>query len=257
MAEVVAPGDSDQLHHFVSESKWEDEPILRVLAQKGSKLLGSQRSHLIIDGTALVKKGSHSVGVSHQYCGELGKQANCQDLVSLTLSKDEAPLPLRLRLYLPKDWSEDVKRRRKARVLETVEFAPKWQLALQELDQLLSYGVTFGDVLADAGYGNTAEFRRQLSKRGLRWAVGISSNTHLYEDEALLYPPERHKRGRPQKHHQTDAKSVNAKSLLSKTKFRQYRWRRRTDGSWLTGKFSAMRVRPTQTSLARSRRRGA
>lgn len=93
-------------------------------------------AHLIIDDTALPKKGSHSVGVAHQYCGPLGKQANCQCLVSLSLAREEVPVPIALRLCLPEGWAVDSKRRAKARVPEDIVFRPTWRIALDEIDRL-------------------------------------------------------------------------------------------------------------------------
>ena len=120
MARRQCPGDKEQLHHFVATSKWDTCTHERVLLEKADALVGGHDAHLIVDDTALVKKGEHSVGVTHQYCGQLGKGANCQALVSLTLARDEMPVPVALRLYLPKEWAEDDARRRKCGVPEDI-----------------------------------------------------------------------------------------------------------------------------------------
>jgi SRSO17 transposase len=180
MARRQCPGNKEQLHHFVATSSWDTSDHERVLLDKADALVGGRDAHLIVDDTALVKKGTHSVGVAHQYCGQLGKNANCQALVSLTLARDEMPVPVALRLYLPKPWAEDPARRAKCGVPEEVAFRPKWKIALDEIARVVAAGVTFGDVLADGGYGVCAEFRRGLSQMGLRWAVGISPDTHVY-----------------------------------------------------------------------------
>jgi SRSO17 transposase len=153
IVERVAPEEKEQIHHFVATSTWDTAPIEVVHADRCNELVGGADAHLIIDDTALPKKGSHSVGVAHQYCGALGKQANCQCLVSLTLARDEVPVPIALRLYLPESWAADPERRTKARVPEDIKFRPKWRIALDEIDRLLENKVQFGDVLADAGYG--------------------------------------------------------------------------------------------------------
>ena|SRR5258708_2077916 len=98
----VAPKDAEQIHHFVATSPWDTAPLEDVLCQKADEMLGGESSFLIVDDTALPKKGKESVGVAHQYCGALGKQANCQCLVSLTLARDDIPVPVALRLYMPK-----------------------------------------------------------------------------------------------------------------------------------------------------------
>jgi len=110
VASRVAPGHEQELGHFVSESPWETEPIEQLLWDKADTMLGGQDAFLIIDDTALPKKGDESVGVAHQYCGALGKQANCQSLVSLTLAKGDVPVPVALRLYRPEAWAMDAGR---------------------------------------------------------------------------------------------------------------------------------------------------
>ncbi len=115
IVERVAPGEKEQIHHFVAASNWDTVPIEIVHMDRCNELVGGSDAHLIVDDTALPKKGTHSVGVAPQYCGALGKQANCQCLVSLTLARDEIPVPIALRLYLPEAWTSNQKRRAKAR----------------------------------------------------------------------------------------------------------------------------------------------
>jgi SRSO17 transposase len=137
----VAPSEKEQIHHFVAASTWDTTPIEAVHAARCNELVGGPDAHLIVDDTALPKKGEHSVGVAHQYCGALGKQANCQCLVSVTLAHHEVPVPIALRLYLPEAWTADRKRRAKARVPDDVSFRPKWRIALDEIDRLLDLKV--------------------------------------------------------------------------------------------------------------------
>jgi SRSO17 transposase len=127
--------------------------------------------------------------VTHQYCGALGKQANCQCLVSLTLAKDDVPLPIALRLYLPETWAKDRRKRKKTGVPVEVRFRPKWRIALDELKRLRDAGVQFGAVLADAGYGACADFRRELTELSLTWAVGILSKQKFYPVHARTRMP--------------------------------------------------------------------
>ena len=104
MAARVAPADYDQLHHFVAVGPWDEAPLEAELLAQANRLVGGPDAILVIDDTALLKKGTHSVGVASQYAGVVGKNANCQTLVSLTLAKGEVPVPLVLRLFLPETW---------------------------------------------------------------------------------------------------------------------------------------------------------
>jgi SRSO17 transposase len=245
MAERVAPGETQQLHHFVSASPWDGAPLAEALVEKANGLVGGPGAHLIIDDTALVKKGRHSVGVSPQYCGELGKKANCQVLVSLTLARREVPVCLGLRLFLPESWEQDAARRRACGVPEEIVHEPKWKIALGELDRVVAAGAQFDDVLADAGYGMAAEFRQGLSARRLLWAVGILPTQKVYPENVRLCRPRRCKNGRPAKHPIPSSPSRSAAetiAALGKAAFRTITWRRGTKGP-LCGKFAALRVR--------------
>src|SRR5215218_10395463 len=174
IAARLAPADYDQLHHFVAVGPWDQAPLETELLVQADRLVGGPQAVLVIDDTALPKKGEHSVGVARQYAGVLGKTANCQALVSLTLARGEVPVPLALRLYLPQAWCRDRRRCAKAGVpAECRAFRSKGAIALAELDRLRAAGVRFGCALADAGYGSSAAFRRGLASRAPLWAVGI------------------------------------------------------------------------------------
>ena len=122
MAARVAPAETQQLHHFVSTSPWPTAPVEEELVKAADRLLGGPDAVLVVDDTALVKQGRHSVGVKRQYCGQLGKRANCQSLVSLTLARAEVPVCVGQRLYLPEDWCGDAGRRAVAGVPEAVAY---------------------------------------------------------------------------------------------------------------------------------------
>ena len=174
MAARIAPGDYDQLHHFVAAGVWDAAPLEAELLVKADRLVGGSDAVLVIDDTALPKKGKHSVGVAPQYASALGKTANCQTLVSLTLARGEVPVMVSLRLFLPESWTSDPARLKKAGVpAEHRAARTKPAIALAEIDRLIAAGVRFGCVLADAGYGLSAPFRQGLTARGLTWAVGI------------------------------------------------------------------------------------
>src|SRR4051794_25721655 len=189
MAARVAPSDTQQLHHFVSASPWAAAPLEEELVKAADRLVGGPDAVLVVDDTALVKQGRHSVGVKRQYCGQLGKRANGQSLVSLTLARAEVPVGVGLRLFLPEDWCADAERRAAARVPEAVAYRPKWRIALDEIDRVLASGARFGHVLADAEYGKAAAFRAGLAERRLAFAVGILPTQKVYPADVTLSRP--------------------------------------------------------------------
>ena len=161
---------------------------------------------------------AHSVDVAHQYCGQLGKNANCQALVSLTLAREEMPVPVALKLYLPKPWADDDARRRKCGVPESLAFRPKWKIALDEIARVVEADVTFADVLADGGYGVCAEFRRGLTDRGLRWIVGVSPDTRVYAMSARVQAvASEASTGRPRTRRTATAKPRRARDCSSRS----------------------------------------
>jgi len=164
MADQVAPGDYDQLHHFVAVSPWDEAPLESELLAWANRLVGGPDAILVIDNTALPKKGIRSVGVGPQCAWVAGKKVNCQSLVSLTLAKDEVPIPIVLRLFLPDTWIKDAERLHHAGVPETfwVERS-KPAIALGELQRVVQTGVSFGAVVTDAGYGISAPLRQALT----------------------------------------------------------------------------------------------
>jgi SRSO17 transposase len=251
MAARVAPADTQQLHHFVSTSPWVTAPLEEELVRAADRLVGGPDAVLVVDDTALVKQGRHSVGVKRQYCGQLGKKANCQALVSLTLARAEVPVCVGLRLFLPEDWCADAGRRAAAGVPEAVGYRPKGQIALDEIDRVLAAGARFGCVLADSEYGKAAEFRHGLSERSLSWAVGILPTQKVYPADVTLADPERKATGRPRKHPVPSADSVAAAGLIEArpAAFRAIAWRTGTKGL-LRAEFAALRVRVADGPVA-------
>ena len=179
LAAVTAPAGLSAQHqkllHFVANAPWSDE---RVLAKVREKVIPAIERNgpieaWIIDDTAFPKQGSHSVGVHHQYCGQLGKQANCQVVVTLSIANHAASLPIAYRLYLPEEWVNDPARRREAHVPEEVVFKTKPQIARDQLRLARAAGVPCGVVLMDASYGSNADLRSGVSALALNYVAGI------------------------------------------------------------------------------------
>ena len=242
MAERFAPGGYDQLHHFVSAGVWDAAPLETELLVQADRLVGGSDAVLVIDDTAMPKKGKHSVGVAAQYASALGKTANCQTLVSLTLARGEVPVMVALRLFLPENWTNDRGRLEQASVPAEYRVArTKPEIALAEIDRAMAAGVRFGCVLADAGYGSSAPFRQELTARNLAWAVGIPRHLKVYPvGVQLIWPVAA--RGRPRKRHVPDSLSIPAEHMLANVKWRTLSWRTGTKGK-LKARFAAVRVR--------------
>ena len=254
MAARTAPGRIKAQHqsllHFVGVSAWSDEPVLGKVREM---VLPEIERHgpieaWIIDDTGFPKKGEHSVGVARQYCGQVGKQENCQVAVSLSIANHHASLPVGYQLYLPKEWAKDRKRRRKAGVPTEITFKTKPQIALDQLKWACDAGLPRGVVLVDPGYGNDAKFRIGVSALGLTYVAGVQSNI-------LVFPPGTapRRKGRPLnntgRRDEPDLVSVKKLALsLPKRAWRTIRWR---EGSaeWLSSRFARVRVRAAHSYL--------
>ncbi|AFZ69397.1 IS701 family transposase [Deinococcus peraridilitoris] len=252
IAEEVAPGKHDRVQHFITDSPWETAPLEVVLARKADALLGGPDACLIIDDTCLSKFGKHSVGVTRQYSGQEGKITNCQSLVSLTLACNDVPVPVALRLFLPKEWTDDPDRCNRAGIPEDQQrYRPKWQMALAELDQVRK-NVTFGVVLADAGYGMNAEFRQGLSQRCLVWSVGILRTQKVYSTDVRLSPYEVKRNGRPPKRLPIPSEQrETVEAVLDRVEWETITWRVGTKGP-LTAKFAVAHVRTADGAMLRN-----
>ena len=237
------------LHHFVADSPWSDQRILDKAWQwVDAHIPAEEQRYLIVDDTGIPKKGSHSVGVSHQYCGQLGKQANCQVAVSVSLASEKASIPVAWQLYLPKSWSEDRDRCDVVGVPEDIGFATKAQIALSQLQQCSERGIAQGVVLADAAYGNDHAFREGLEALSLSYVVGIKGNTSVWAPGVHpIKPPLTKGKGRQSiRFKYTEGhrpESVQAIAMDLKDNAWQYiEWRAGTNDT-LSGWFAALRVR--------------
>ena len=260
MAALVEPrrvsAKHQSLHHFVAKAEWSDAALLSSVRREVLPALGSIKAW-IVDDTGYPKKGTHSVGVARQYCGQLGKQDNCQVAVSVSVANERGSLPIDYRLYLPREWTDDPQRRRKAQVPASVEFATKTTLALQQLQRARAEQVPSGVVLADAAYGNDADFRDGVNALGLTYAVGIQSSTTVWALGHEPLPPRGDwGRGRPGAHLRRDREHqpVNVKDLaheLPGRAWRRIQWREGSAGA-LASRFARVRVRAAHRNEVRS-----
>ena len=238
------------LHHFVAKSDWSDAAVLERVREWVTPCLDLEDGcYWIVDDTGFPKKGKHSVGVARQYCGQLGKQDNCQVAVSLSLASTRGSIPIAYQLYLPQDWADDAVRRQAGGVPETQAFATKPAIALAQMRSALDQGVRPGVVLADAGYGDETAFRDGLTALGLLYAVGIRPATTVWAPGTAPLPPKPWVgRGRrPTKlRREPGNEPVSVKALamgLAPQAWQSVTWREGTNTE-LSGRFAALRVRP-------------
>jgi SRSO17 transposase len=284
--EAASNANYHSLQQFITYSDWDVAPMERLLSQRADAMLGGPDAVLIVDDTALKKQGKKSVGVAHQYCGEVGKLANCQCLVTLTLANGEVPIPVALRLYLPAEWTEDAERCAGVGVPEAVRLdqynKTKIGIALDEIRRVREAGVRFGLVAADAAYGTSAEFRHGVQDLGYRYAVGVQSHTRVYPVEATILYPQRPLRertggaryqakqprritsghaGANSRHYPigrlrvrpvASEPSHSVAELLSGAHWQNVRWRNGTKGV-LSGKWTAIRVRAADGAEGKAR----
>lgn len=247
------------LHHFVANAPWEDRAVLGVARDYA---LAQLERHApvgawVVDDTAIPKKGKHSVGVTRQYCGVLGKQENCQVAVSISLANKTMSVPAAWRLYLPEKWAKDPALRTVAGIPEDVGFLEKWRIALEEVDTMLADDLPPAPVVADAGYGDATEFREGLTERGFSYALGIKGATTVWPPGRQPLPPKRYAGlGRPPTRirrggeHQPVSARVTS-DLLPKKAWKTVRWREGTKGT-MCSRFATARVRPAHRDELRT-----
>lgn len=247
------------LHHFVAKAQWSDREMLQRVAQwVVPRMDFRQGGWWIVDDTGFPKKGRHSVGVARQYCGQLGKQDNCQVAVSVSLANDRGSLPVSWQLYLPESWADDAERRHKAGVPEEIGFQTKPEMALAQLRALLADGAPRHPVLADAGYGNDGRFREALTKMGLDYVVGITSTVVVWPPGVEpLAPKAWQGRGRPavQPRRTPDRQPCDVRTLatgLPEDAWRRVCWRQGSNAA-LSNRFAAVRVRHAGGNRGRAR----
>ena len=246
------------LHHLVAMSEWSDTAVLeRVRDWVVPRLGHKSRFYWIVDDTGFPKKGIHSVGVARQYCGQLGKQDNCQVAVSLSLATEQGSVPVDWRLYLPQEWAKDQQRRKKAGVPKGVKFLTKPEIALEQIRAAKAAGVAVGIVLADAAYGNDTSWREELSEMELEYCVGVHSSTTVWSPGTGPLSPKPQKRtGRPPTRWRRGpgATPLSVKALAKSFKARRWQTISWGEGSnaVLSSRFAALRVRAAHRDAGRS-----
>lgn len=255
--------DYQQLQQFVSSSPWSVEPVRRQLARKAVSLIEPEA--WVVDDTGFVKDGPVSPGVARQYSGTLGKVGNVQIGVTVHAVTDTASCPLDWRLFLPEAWDDTcsdtnehadtvIARRRKAQIPDTVRHRPKWELALEMIDELRAWGVIPPLVCADAGYGEIGYFRTGLTERAIPYVVQIKSSTSLHDAAAVFeMPAPTGKRGRPFTTASYQSAPVQARAYAEELPaglFDRVSWRQGSKGV-MTSRFAAARVRPANRNLPR------
>ena len=243
MAARLPDGNEQNLQQFVNQSTWDPVPVRRRIAQRMVPLIGPDA--WAIDDVSFPKDGKMSVAVAHQYCGALGKQANCQVAVSVHAVTDTASVPLQWRLFLPGEWDSDAERRRRCQVPDEVGHREKWRLALDTLDELAGWGLVPPVVVADAGYGQNADFRDGLDGRGIGYVVAVRSDVTVHCcDAEPLTPPWSGNGRKPQPRYRDKPCSVAALAAgQGREAFTEVTWREGSRGP-MRSRFLTLRVRP-------------
>jgi SRSO17 transposase len=256
MAARLADGDEQCLQQFVNQSPWDPAPVRRALARRMSRELSA--TAWVIDDTGFPKFGKMSVGVARQYSGCLGKVGNCQIGVSINAAAEDASCPLDWRLFVPKEWDEQTEsnqaRRKKTGLPDDLHHAEKWRLALEIIDELISWGIKPPPILGDGAYGDTTELRSGLEERELEYVLDVKGTTSAYgEDVKPTQPPKPEGRGRPPSlRYREDPSSLKALALAAgKQAAMTVTWREGTRGK-MNSRFFALRVRPANIELRRA-----
>jgi SRSO17 transposase len=248
-AELQVKDPEQALQQFVNQSPWDDQAVLKGYRATMARRFADPKSIFVIDDTSFPKQGRHSVGVQRQYCGALGKRANCQCAASVHYVAPKGHYPLAMRLYLPESWLNDPARLDKAGVpQEHRRQLSKGQIALELLDQVRAEGLPGGLVVADAGYGVSGPFRDGLAERGLHYIVGVTDEMVVFTEEPRWIEPAAATGGRPRTRHRLaegSPRPVSLKGLAARTPRRKVTWREGTKGP-MWGRFAWVRVWPGQ-----------
>jgi len=242
---LADPGQYQTLQHFITHSTWSARSIWDRLRE----LTPARQGLFLVDDTSIPKQGRESVGVWRQYCGALGKIANCQVVVTTALRTRRSVWPLGMELFMPEGWCDDEDRRERTRVPEELVHRTKPEMAIEQLDAALADGFDVTCVLADAGYGDSVEFRKGIADRGLRYAVGVGRQMKVFVGKPVLRVPKSGAMGRPKTRPKLTRNSPQPKSLeqiatkAPTSSWKRIVWRKGTKGP-LEAEFLVMRVTP-------------
>ncbi|MER7127311.1 IS701 family transposase [Micrococcus luteus] len=250
MAERLPDGDMQALQQFVNQSPWDHTAVLRAVALKTVAVVDPQV--WVIDDVSFPKDGKMSAGVARQWCGALGKQANCQVAVSLHAASDTASVPISWRLFVPQEWAGDAERRARAGMPEGVGHREKWRLALDLIDEAIGWGLAPRVIVADAGYGQIAAFRHGLAERGLDFVVAVRSDESAHPAGAVPAAPAWSGQGRkPAARYRAPASSLRDLAAETGRKgYRQATWRTGSKGP-MRSRFRVQSVRPAGVAARR------
>jgi SRSO17 transposase len=239
---ISEPTSYQAFQHFITHAPWEAEVVWRRLRA----VVPARTGILILDETSFPKSGPHSVGVARQYCGALGKVANCQVAVTAALWTGQRAWPMGALLYLPEAWTTDRARRAAAQIPATVRFQEKWRLAVTLVRRTRAAGVTLTAVVADAEYGDNTTVRQTLHRWRLPYAVGISPTLTAFRGTPTLRIDRTRPRPRNRRGGWPDQEPVAVRSLseaVAPRAWRRVTWRNGTNPPW-EADFAALRVTP-------------
>ncbi len=233
MAEAVPDVDEQSLQQFLSDSPWDSQGVMDQVANDVNSLLGGRDSALLLDETGIVKKGKHSVGVGHQWCGRLGKVENCRVGVFAALAKGSDACLIDAELYVPESWKENPARCDKARIpTDKRTSRRKLAIALTLVKRAKANGVKYGWVGADSFYGRDRSFQQALNTLGETFMVDVPKDFRIYNDDPRPYLPSPAKTGRKSPRHKSDATSIKVSQLITEDdQYRRYQFRLGTQGA--------------------------
>jgi SRSO17 transposase len=239
LSRLADPGDYQSLQHFITHSTWEASRSWQHLVAT----LPEREGYLLIDDTSIPKQGSESVGVARQYCGALGKIANCQVVVTSALRTSRTTWPLHMELFLPEAWCDDEDRRERTHVPEHLKHRTKITMAVEQIDRAIAAGIQIRCVLADAGYGDATEFRDEIAERGLHYAVGVSKSVAVFASPPEFRPTTRPSRPELTKGSPKPVSLEQFATAADPSEWKKLSWRKGTKGK-LTAEFLIERVLP-------------
>ncbi|MFD9631485.1 IS701 family transposase [Streptomyces violascens] len=241
MAKRLPDGNMQALQQFVNQSPWDWLPVRRRIAERLCEAI--HPAVWVIDDVAFPKCGKASAGVARQYCGALGKRANCQTAVSVHAATDSASCPLEWQLFLPEEWTADPVRRRAAGVPAEAAYAPKSHLALTMLDRLAGWGLAAPVVVADCGYGRSVGFRLALEERGLTYAVAVEAKEVAHPEHVRPHRPAYSGLGPPTLPRYRTPPATLPELAVAYGQFAEVSWRQGSKGA-MRSRFAVLEIRP-------------